>query len=254
MGRSEATGNPSQMSHLIFVTNFPSGTSARQLWDICEQYGQVVDSFIPSRVSKDGKIFSFVRFIKVKNLKVLGFENLTIRILSWFFVIQPWSSEFRVEDQVIWVDVEGWNPEFILDDNVSSSEGDESEDYGSFEDICSGVQGQEAANLFNEEKHIVNSEEKYADKEQGISDDPSKPPGFTNVVQVINNENLKGDNEVNGVECLRENNSVTQDGTRSVGENHHSELNNGRDHMASNSRVDSSLPKCPRIDSSLLEK
>ncbi|GJU23714.1 retrotransposon protein, putative, ty1-copia subclass [Tanacetum coccineum] len=406
-------------------------TSSRQLWDICEQYGQVFDSFIPSRASKDGKIFGFVRFIKVKSLEVLvgnlntiwigkfklrfnvarfqhgakndevnvknqthlpkvhtshstnysksyvavvskelphkqagqtfndkpvmvigeecfanknldftlvakvnnfdsmpnllvickeeGFENLTIRylggfwvsldfpdshvrdqfqkhtgILSWFSLIQPWSSEFRVEDRVIWVDVEGipfvawthntfkkisskvsmirareiigWNPEFILDDNISSSEGEDSED------ICSGVQGQKDVNLFNEENHIVNNEAKSddpfniygllnrpikeMDKEKGISDDPSKPSGFTNVVEDVNNENSKGDTEVNGVECPRANNSVTQEGARSVEENHHSKLNNGRHHMASNSGVDSSLPKgqCPRIDSSLLEK
>nr|GEW57713.1 hypothetical protein [Tanacetum cinerariifolium] len=296
-------------------------------------YGQVVDSFIPSRVSKEGKKSDFVRFIKsfndkpvmvigeecfadknldftlvakvknfesIPNLRVIckkeGFENLTIRYLG-------------VEDRVIWVDVEGipfvawthntfkkiaskwgellfvkdlndnnlwrkrmyvitkieefimetfkkfikgtmsmirareiigWNPEFILDDDVSISEGKDSEDSGSFVDIFSGVQGQEDANLFNEKNHIVNNEEKSAD--------PFNIYGFRNVVEEVNNENSKGDNEVNGVECPQSNNSVTHEGARSVEENHHSKLNNGRHHMASNSRVDSSLPKgqCPQ--------
>ncbi|GJZ14721.1 nucleotide-binding alpha-beta plait domain-containing protein, partial [Tanacetum coccineum] len=71
MWRSEVEGRANQVSHSIFVTNFPSGTSAKQLWDICEQYGKVVDSFIPARVSKEGKKFDFVRFSKVKNLEVL---------------------------------------------------------------------------------------------------------------------------------------------------------------------------------------
>ncbi|GKC54129.1 hypothetical protein Tco_1076874 [Tanacetum coccineum] len=125
----------------------------------------------------------------------------------------------------------GWNHEFILDDNVSSSEGEDSKD------IFSRVQGQEDANLFNEDNHIVNNEAKYddpfniygilnrpikeVDKEKGISDDPSKPSGFTNVVKDVNNENSKGDTEVNGVECPRANYSVTQEGARSVEENHH---------------------------------
>ncbi|PWA82624.1 hypothetical protein CTI12_AA176520 [Artemisia annua] len=244
MRRNDADRRPSQVSHSIFVTNFPPGTSAKQLWDICEQYGKVVDTFIPNRLSKAGKKFAFVRFIKVSNIDVLvgnlntiwigkfrlrfnlarfqreskgdgvtdngqkkyervnvpatstftrsfaaavsndsrpytggkqiedkplmvidddclidksfeltlvakvkkfesmtnlrvilndeGFENVTIRYLggfwvslefldtharvkfqehtgveTWFSVIQPWSNEFRVEERVSWVDVEG---------------------------------------------------------------------------------------------------------------------------------------------------
>ncbi|PWA38326.1 hypothetical protein CTI12_AA582350 [Artemisia annua] len=71
MWRTANEGIANQVSHSIFVTNFPAGTSAKQLWDICEQYGKVVDSFIPDRVSKEGKKFAFVRFARVKNLEVL---------------------------------------------------------------------------------------------------------------------------------------------------------------------------------------
>nr|GFA00972.1 RNA-directed DNA polymerase, eukaryota [Tanacetum cinerariifolium] len=272
------------------------------------------------------KNLDFTLVVKVKNfesipnLRVIckeeGFKNLTIRhlggILSWFSVIQPWSSEFRVEDRVIWVDVKdipsvawthntfkkiaikwgellfvkdlndnnmwckrmcvitkieefimetfkivikgtmsmirereiiGWNPEFILDDDVSISEAEDSED------------SEKSADPFNI-YGLLNRPRKEVDKEKGISDDPSKPPGFRNVVEEVKNENSKGDNEVNGVECPQSNNLVTQEGARSVEENHHSKLNNGRHYMASNSRVDSSLPngQCPHINSSLLEK
>nr|GEV98347.1 nucleotide-binding alpha-beta plait domain-containing protein [Tanacetum cinerariifolium] len=71
MRRNESEGRPSQVPHLIFVKKFPSSTSARQIWDICEQYGKVVDAFIPSRVSKEGKKFAFMCFIKLSNIDVL---------------------------------------------------------------------------------------------------------------------------------------------------------------------------------------
>ncbi|GJZ66328.1 RNA-directed DNA polymerase, eukaryota, nucleotide-binding alpha-beta plait domain protein [Tanacetum coccineum] len=197
MRRNEVEGRATQVLHLIFVTNFPLGTSAKQLWDICEQYGKVVDSFIPARVSKEGKKYAFVRLIKVSNIDVLvgnhntiwigklpvsndarhhkseklmedkpvmvidedknfeltlvakvktfdsmpnlriifkdeGFEYVTIRYLggfwvsleftdihahdsfkrhkgmdTWISVIQPWKNDFRVDERVLWVDVEG---------------------------------------------------------------------------------------------------------------------------------------------------
>ncbi|GJU01497.1 RNA-directed DNA polymerase, eukaryota [Tanacetum coccineum] len=71
MWRHAVEGKANQVSHSIFVTNFPSGTFVKQLWDICEQYGKVVDSFIPDRVSKEGKKLAFVRFSNVKHLEVL---------------------------------------------------------------------------------------------------------------------------------------------------------------------------------------
>nr|GFA32582.1 ChaC-like family protein [Tanacetum cinerariifolium] len=38
---------------------------AKDLWNVCKQYGQVVDAFIPDRKSKAGKRYGFVRFIRV---------------------------------------------------------------------------------------------------------------------------------------------------------------------------------------------
>ncbi|GJT10082.1 RNA-directed DNA polymerase, eukaryota, nucleotide-binding alpha-beta plait domain protein [Tanacetum coccineum] len=61
----------SQISHSLFVTNFPSGCNARQIWDSCKHYKHIVDAFIPSRLSKAGKRFAFVRFVKVENLELL---------------------------------------------------------------------------------------------------------------------------------------------------------------------------------------
>ncbi|GKA41208.1 RNA-directed DNA polymerase, eukaryota, partial [Tanacetum coccineum] len=64
-----------QISKSVFVTNFPDSTSSRDLWKTCSAYGTVVDVFIPSKKSKAGKRFAFVRFIRVTNLDRLV-ENL----------------------------------------------------------------------------------------------------------------------------------------------------------------------------------
>nr|GFA04322.1 RNA-directed DNA polymerase, eukaryota, nucleotide-binding alpha-beta plait domain protein [Tanacetum cinerariifolium] len=48
---------------------------SKDLWKVCNGYGTVVDVFIPSKRSKAGKRFAFVRFIKVLDLDRL-IENL----------------------------------------------------------------------------------------------------------------------------------------------------------------------------------
>ncbi|GJT96115.1 RNA-directed DNA polymerase, eukaryota [Tanacetum coccineum] len=54
---------------------FPEHIRARDLWNVCNEYGLVVDAYIPSKRSKAGKRFAFIRFIKVFNLECLT-ENL----------------------------------------------------------------------------------------------------------------------------------------------------------------------------------
>nr|GEU37241.1 RNA-directed DNA polymerase, eukaryota, nucleotide-binding alpha-beta plait domain protein [Tanacetum cinerariifolium] len=63
------------ISHSIYVTNFPDCATSRDLWDACSVYGTVVDVFIPLKKSKVGKRFAFIRFVKVHNLVRLV-ENL----------------------------------------------------------------------------------------------------------------------------------------------------------------------------------
>ncbi|GKB26093.1 RNA-directed DNA polymerase, eukaryota [Tanacetum coccineum] len=60
-----------KISTSIFVSNFPEVFSAKDLFHACKQYGHVVDSFIPSKRSKDGKRFGFVRFINVFSVERL---------------------------------------------------------------------------------------------------------------------------------------------------------------------------------------
>nr|GEU98229.1 RNA-directed DNA polymerase, eukaryota [Tanacetum cinerariifolium] len=56
-----------KISTSIFITNFPDSFSAKDLFQSCKQYGHVVDAFIPTKRSKSGKKFGFVRFINVFN-------------------------------------------------------------------------------------------------------------------------------------------------------------------------------------------
>nr|GEY30077.1 nucleotide-binding alpha-beta plait domain-containing protein [Tanacetum cinerariifolium] len=58
-----------RISSSIYVTNFPESFSAKDLFHACKQYGHVVDSFIPTKRSKEGKRFGFVHFINVFNVE-----------------------------------------------------------------------------------------------------------------------------------------------------------------------------------------
>ncbi|PWA92147.1 hypothetical protein CTI12_AA082720 [Artemisia annua] len=60
-----------KLSTSVFVTNFPDQFYAKDLWNTCKQYGNVVDAYIPNRRSKAGKRFGFVRFIKIFDVKRL---------------------------------------------------------------------------------------------------------------------------------------------------------------------------------------
>nr|GEW35020.1 RNA-directed DNA polymerase, eukaryota, nucleotide-binding alpha-beta plait domain protein [Tanacetum cinerariifolium] len=68
-GRARTNADHTRLiSKSIFVTNFSDNTTAKDLWEVCKGYGNVVDDFIPNRKSKAGKRFAFVRFIKVENV------------------------------------------------------------------------------------------------------------------------------------------------------------------------------------------
>ncbi|GJX75183.1 RNA-directed DNA polymerase, eukaryota [Tanacetum coccineum] len=70
----------SKISTSIFVTNFPDQTNAKELWRLCNQYGNVIDIFIPNRRSKVGKSFGFVYFIKISDVERLVNNLCTIWI------------------------------------------------------------------------------------------------------------------------------------------------------------------------------
>nr|GEY68747.1 RNA-directed DNA polymerase, eukaryota [Tanacetum cinerariifolium] len=74
-----------KISKSVYVTNFPETCFARDLWKVCNDYGTVVDVFIPFKKSKAGKLFAFVRFIKVKEFDRLV-ENLCTIWIGRFYI------------------------------------------------------------------------------------------------------------------------------------------------------------------------
>nr|GEV76734.1 RNA-directed DNA polymerase, eukaryota [Tanacetum cinerariifolium] len=72
-----------KISTSVYITNFPESVSAKELFHACKQYGHVVDSFIPTKRSKNGKRFGFVRFINVFNEERLVNNLCTIWVDSY---------------------------------------------------------------------------------------------------------------------------------------------------------------------------
>ncbi|GKA42666.1 nucleotide-binding alpha-beta plait domain-containing protein [Tanacetum coccineum] len=67
-----------QISTSIYVTNFPDYFSYSDLWKECQEYGRVIDAFIPNRRSKAGNKFGFVCFIHIKDVDHLVRNLCTI--------------------------------------------------------------------------------------------------------------------------------------------------------------------------------
>nr|GEV93966.1 hypothetical protein [Tanacetum cinerariifolium] len=57
-----------QISMSIYVTKFPKQFSFRDHWKKCQEYGRVIDVYIPNRRNKSGDRFGFVRFIHIKDV------------------------------------------------------------------------------------------------------------------------------------------------------------------------------------------
>ncbi|GJT56259.1 RNA-directed DNA polymerase, eukaryota, nucleotide-binding alpha-beta plait domain protein [Tanacetum coccineum] len=68
------------ISQSILVTKFLDHVTTHDLWKVCNDYGVIVDAFIPYKKSKAGKRFGFVRFIKVDNIDRIVTNLCTIWI------------------------------------------------------------------------------------------------------------------------------------------------------------------------------
>lgn len=56
-----------RMSMSFYITNFPHKITSKEIYNRCMEFGVVSDAFVSNRLSKAGKRFGFVRFIKVGN-------------------------------------------------------------------------------------------------------------------------------------------------------------------------------------------
>ncbi|KAL4554369.1 hypothetical protein LXL04_039506 [Taraxacum kok-saghyz] len=52
----------------FFVNNLPEGCNSTRLWKRFEESGTLVDAFVPGKRDVSGRLFGFVRFLKVSNL------------------------------------------------------------------------------------------------------------------------------------------------------------------------------------------
>ncbi|GJX63412.1 RNA-directed DNA polymerase, eukaryota, reverse transcriptase zinc-binding domain protein [Tanacetum coccineum] len=74
-----------RLSCNIFITNFPTTMSAKELWNTCAKYGTLLDVYIPEKMSKMGKRFAFARYHKVYDVDML-IRNLSL--VQGFLLIQ----------------------------------------------------------------------------------------------------------------------------------------------------------------------
>ncbi|GJY28721.1 nucleotide-binding alpha-beta plait domain-containing protein [Tanacetum coccineum] len=72
----------SKLSTSVFVTIFSDLFTAKELWNVCKKYRNVVDAYNPNRRSKAGKRFGFMRFIKVFDEQRLGSSKSYAHIVS----------------------------------------------------------------------------------------------------------------------------------------------------------------------------
>ncbi|GJX71517.1 nucleotide-binding alpha-beta plait domain-containing protein [Tanacetum coccineum] len=82
-----------KISTSVFISNFPDTCTAKDLFNSCKLYGQVVDAFIPNKRTKAGKRFGFVRFIKVFDAKRLVDNLSTI----WIGRFKLWANIARFQ-------------------------------------------------------------------------------------------------------------------------------------------------------------
>ncbi|GJZ88657.1 nucleotide-binding alpha-beta plait domain-containing protein [Tanacetum coccineum] len=95
----------------VFITNFPESCSANELFQSCKQYDHVVDTFIPTKRSKNGRRFGFVRFINVFKEERLrnsrSYSKTNVSIGHGFSQLKQATMEFTNEGRIAWVEVEG---------------------------------------------------------------------------------------------------------------------------------------------------
>nr|GEU46333.1 glucose-methanol-choline oxidoreductase, FAD/NAD(P)-binding domain protein [Tanacetum cinerariifolium] len=93
-----------KLSTFIFVTNFPDSFNAKDLWRVCNQYGTVIDTFIPNRRSKLNKRFGFatnnvfieerITWLDIEGVPLKAWTNNTFKRIA-----SKWGEILYDEDQ-----------------------------------------------------------------------------------------------------------------------------------------------------------
>ncbi|MCI10468.1 RNA recognition motif, partial [Trifolium medium] len=64
--------NLDKVTTSFFVTNFPQDATADDLWRLFLEYGRVAEVYIPKKLDKRGRRFTFVKFKEVKEVEELS--------------------------------------------------------------------------------------------------------------------------------------------------------------------------------------
>ncbi|CAL0332935.1 unnamed protein product [Lupinus luteus] len=125
-----------------FFTNFPVDHGAKEMWDVFNKWGTIVDVVIPPRLDKYGKKFGFVRFQNVTNSRIVliraeaegEIDTLLHDEQEWFDAqfssICKWKPTDVAQDRFLWlrcfgVPLHAWEEKSV---SVWSS-GDSSSEY-----------------------------------------------------------------------------------------------------------------------------
>nr|GEV18966.1 hypothetical protein [Tanacetum cinerariifolium] len=285
--RTEVEGRENQVTHLIFVTNFPTGTSAKQLLDICKQY--VSNEACPYKIDNhmedkpvmvidddclSDKKYYLILVAKVKSFDSMpnldaafkdeGFENINIRYLGGKVTV------VRAREII------GWILDFMEEENDINSESgdDESEKWVPHTNICLGVKDKGSIDSdgkrgmdnkkgdSREEKlddpfgiyNLLNQKDTNIEAKIMMSDDFSKPPGFSNFVVEDNVASGKEEGHVNNIGQVHDMFSNTIQASKHMEKEQQSKYN--RNSTKGGGGSDKVLPKgkCPKTNSSLFEK
>ncbi|GKC66910.1 nucleotide-binding alpha-beta plait domain-containing protein [Tanacetum coccineum] len=118
-----------KISTSVFVTNFPDQFNAKDLWNTCKQYGNVVDAYIPNRRSKAG---SQPLSMEMENNPALVLDNLCLNQQDYSNFLMGKSEGFcifiKLEGKLFWVrakEIPGWVPDFVEDNDEKTDTDDE---------------------------------------------------------------------------------------------------------------------------------
>nr|GEU83789.1 RNA-directed DNA polymerase, eukaryota [Tanacetum cinerariifolium] len=214
-----------KISTSIFVTNFPDQFNAKDLRNICKQYGNVVDTFIPNRRSKCGKRISVLK-CEGENTPALvvlaneGFDNIEITYMSGYWVmiefqsqaakkifeanvgISSWFSQIQqASGKVIWVrakDVPIWVPDFVNENDNENDTNVETREYV--------LNGEDVGlRKFSSLEGDSDVEERQVDNTKGSSSDESMkyPLGFTPMSATKVQSNEANESKKESVKCFQ---------------------------------------------------
>nr|GEY57787.1 reverse transcriptase zinc-binding domain-containing protein [Tanacetum cinerariifolium] len=112
------------VSFSFFITNFPNTLDAKTLWTWCMMHGKVMDVYIANKLSKFGKRFGFIRFMRIKD------ENEFARKLS-----QQWIGSHH-----LYVSIARFKPHIAnnMGKHVMQKSSQEKENKGSFASVVAG--------------------------------------------------------------------------------------------------------------------